>query len=626
MTRAVRKFINSEYFQLSIYLGAFVVALILYLLGQHTVANYIWGITAAIGVVPSIWDMIKSILKGEFGVDIIAVTAIVASLALNETLAAMVILLMLVGGEALENYAQDRARNELSELLKHAPKIAHRQAGRGFEDIPVDEVKVGDELIVRPGEIVPVDAKVTEGTTSIDESAITGEGLPVDKQPGDDLLSGTINESGLITITALKPSKESQYERIVQLVKAAASSRSPLVRLADQYSVPFTAISFGIAGLAWFFSGQPLRALEVLVVATPCPLLIATPVALVSGMSRAARYGIIVKNGAALEQLAWIKAIAFDKTGTLTVGTPEVDEVEPVGINKTELVRLAAAVEQGSVHTLAEPILQLAREHNLELERADMIKEESGRGVMGQLDSQKIVVGSPDYLAEHGVTLPEQSQKIGETAIYVGRDGSFVGSIYFRDKVRKETKTALKAIDDLGVEYTIMLTGDRLPVAKRIARQVGIRHLRAETLPIDKLNALKDLRTKYHPVGMVGDGVNDAPTLAAADVGIAMGAKGSTAASESADIVIMTDDLQQVPRAMAIAQRAIKIARQSIFVGIGLSIGLMLVASAGIIPPVIGALLQEAVDVTVILNALRAHTGQLNLPQATSIPQLKIPA
>jgi heavy metal translocating P-type ATPase len=617
--KTLKRIRTFEYLEPLLVAIALVLGGLLWLAGFGSAAEWLWGITALIGIIQPTIGMIETLRGGQFGVDIIAVVAIVASVALHENLAAIVVLLMLTGGEALEDYAQRRAQAELSELLKRAPRMAHIKRGKEIKNVPVSQVVPGDILVVRPGETIPVDAQITSGQTSVDESAITGESLPVDKKEGDELLSGSVNTTGLIEVKALRASGDSQYARIVKLVQDAASSRSPLVRLADQYSVPFSIITFTLAGLAWLLSGEALRALEVLVVATPCPLLIATPVALVSGMSRAARYGIIVKSGAALEQLARLQAVAFDKTGTLTKGTPEVTQIMPYGISKAELLRITASAERSSVHTLAHAVVNEAHKHKLKLSTASSLTESPGNGIVATIDGRHVVVGKSDFLHDHGIAVKVQGEETSvQTAVFVGIDGKFAGAILFADTLRPETKQALAELRSTGIAHTVMLTGDRQEVANRIAGRVDITDVKAELLPEDKVIALRDVRRLFSPVAMVGDGVNDAPTLAAADVGIALGAKGSTAASESADVVIMRDDLRLVPTSIAIAKRAMKIAQQSIWVGIGLSIVLMIIAMFGVIPPVYGALLQEAVDVTVIINALRAHYGGQILSSAPS--------
>lgn len=590
---------------------------ILVLVGQGELAHTILLIMGVIGVLPIIRDMLKQIRAGEYGVDILAVVAIVSALAVQEYLAAGVILLMLTGGEALEDYAQERAKKELNELLKRAPKTAHLKTRSGEKDVPVDDIQPGDILVVKPGEVVPVDGVIKKGSTSLDESALTGESLAVERSVGGVLLSGSINQTAAIEMTATATSGDSQYEKIIHLVETAASSRSPLVRLADQYSLPFTLVSFAIAGLAWLFSGEPRRFVEVLVVATPCPLLIATPVALVSGMSRAARHGIIVKNGAALEQLSRLKAIVFDKTGTLTVGAPKVEDVlvQPqVDISEKQLLHYAASVEQGSVHTLAQAVIDEAKRRRIKLSKGEEVEEMVGHGITGLVNGHYVSVGKLAYLQYLGVLFPKRFtdyhhsiETQGKTGIFVAVEGVYSGIITFADQIRPETAETLRAITQLGVEDVAMVTGDHYEVAQRIADELELSQVHADQLPADKLKVVRRLRRAHQPLAFVGDGVNDAPVLAASDVGIAMGAKGSTAASESADIVIMLDDLLRVPMAIRISKRTLRVARESIYVGIGLSVVLMLIASTGAIAPLKGALIQEGVDIIVILNALRAR-------------------
>ena len=590
-----------------------ILGLVAYAFDKSGIANWLFFLTSIYVLVPIVVDMGKSIAKKEYGLDILAVTAIVASLALGEYLAAIVIVFMLTGGEALEDYAQERAKKELNELLKRAPKIAHKKVGNVFKDVPIDSVQVGDILQIKPGEVIPVDSVVVVGLSTIDESALTGESLPVDKRVGDKLLSGTINQQAVLEIRASKTSHESQYEQIIVMVSEAASSRSPLVRLADKYSLRFTIVAFIIAGIAWLFSGDPVRALEVLVVATPCPLLIAAPAALVSGMSRAARHGIIIKNGRALETMAELNAIAFDKTGTLTRGAPEVKHILPYKnvVTNDELVAIAAGVESHSAHTLAHAIVATAKSQKLKPIVVTGVSEKIGSGLSAKYEGKALLVGKYAYLHEAGIALPsgkKLGKAEGETAIFIAVDNVYIGAITFSDSLRPETISTIERLKRDHVQNMVMLSGDKKSVAERIAHEVGITHVEAECLPADKLHALKRFQKKHSPLAFVGDGINDAPSLAAADVGIALGAKGSTAASESADVVIMLDDFNKVADAVHISHQTIIIAKQSIFVGIGLSIGLMILAGAtGLIKPVYGAMLQEVVDIIVILNALRAH-------------------
>lgn len=609
--RVLRSSFVKNYSWLLIVVLGLLLSLLLYLVGKAKYSEWVLIVLCLAGVVPEIASIIKDLFSKKFGVDIIAVVAILASLALKEYATAGVILLMFTSGVALEQYAKARAQKELSSLLKRAPKIAHVLRGKEFINIAVSKVEPNDTLLVKPGETVPVDGVITTGDSSFDESAITGESLPLDKTKGDAVLSGTINQDSPVQISATSTSEASQYEQIITLVRSAASSKSPMVRLADSYSIQFTVISFGLAGLAWALSGDPVRALAVLVVATPCPLLIATPVAIVSGMSRAARDGIIIKDGASLEKLAVLQVLAFDKTGTLTQNKPTIAKVIPYGITENKLLGLAASIEQESTHVLAGIVVQSAKQKHIKLTNPSMVHEEIGGGVKALLGRQHVYIGKPEFLQKYGISVPTSFAHGSNTTVFIGKEKKFLGSIIFADPVRSNAKYTLSRLKKLGINKTLMLTGDKPIVAKTIAQQVGISDFHASLLPVDKLHVVNSLSGSGKVTGMVGDGVNDAPVLAASDVGIALGAKGSTAASESADVVIMLDDISRVADAVAIAKHSVMIAKQSIFVGIGLSIILMVLASFGKIPPFYGAILQEVVDVVVILNALRAHGGKM---------------
>ena len=583
----------------------------LYLTGYVRASEWILIVLCGIGIIPEIVSIAKDLLSKKFGVDLIAVVAILASLVLKEYAAAGVILLMFTGGAALEQYAKARAQKELSSLLRRAPRIAHVLRGGDFINVSVDKVEPRDVLLVKPGETVPVDAVIIKGQSSFDESAITGESMPLDKKKNDEILSGTINQDSPVEIRALRSSAKSQYEQIVLLVKSAASSKSPMVRLADAYSIPFTLIAFGLSAAAWLLSGDPIRALSVLVVATPCPLLIATPVAIVSGMSRAARDGIIIKDGVSLEKLAILQALAFDKTGTLTQNKPTITAITPYGITKKQLLSLAASLEVESTHALAGIVVNEARRQKLKLHKTTQLHEILGGGIRAVVNADDVYIGKLDFLKNNGTTIPASLKNIEATAIYVARNKKFLGVIELSDPVRTNASSTLSKLRSLGITKTLILTGDKLSVARTIAQKIGITDIHASLLPADKLDIIKDHSKRGEVIGMVGDGVNDAPVLAASDVGIALGAKGSTAASESADVVIMLDDISRVADAVSIAKRSVNIAKQSIFIGIGLSIILMIFASLGDISPLYGALLQELVDVAVIINALRAHGGKI---------------
>lgn len=549
--------------------------------------------------------MVKSLVAGQFGLDVLAVTAILATVIVDEFWASLVIVLMLTGGEALEDYAEGRAERELSSLLERVPQSAHRYRADGTtEDIAASRVCVGDRLLIRPSEIVPVDASLITASGTFDESTLTGESLPVEKVNGEDVMSGSINGSGAVDIVATSIAAESQYQRIVALVQEAKQSKAPLVRLADRYAVPFTLVAYAIAGVAWWISGDAGRFAEVLVVATPCPLLIGAPVAFMAGMSSAAHSGIVIKHAGTLERLARTKTVALDKTGTLTHGTPRVVAVNPVHIPADELLVLVGSAEQYSAHVLAGALRAAIADRGLPILDVENAHDVATHGVQATIGGKAVFVGKPKYVAEIATNVPPLDLAPGEAAIYIAIDGEFAGSVTLRDEIRPDAAATLLALRKLGVSHVMMLTGDILPVAEHVGRELGIDDVRAECLPEDKVDAIREATPR--PVVMVGDGVNDAPVLAVSDVGIAMGAKGSTSAAESADIVILLDDISRVARAISIGQRTVAIALQSIWMGIAFSLALMVWAAVGQLPAIVGAALQEVVDLISILGALRA--------------------
>jgi heavy metal translocating P-type ATPase len=597
-----------EYKLFSLAIAAIIVGLALQFSGQATASHWLLAAVSIIEVVPLGWQMWEDLRSGRYGIDILAATAIIASVILGQYWAAIVVVLMLTGGEALEDFAHHRAQTELDTLLEHAPQTARMIRKGKTQEVRASELRIGDKIIIKAGELVPVDAMVLEGTANFDESSLTGESLPQTKEPQDQLLSGSINLDGAVTAKAIATAEDSQYQQIIKLVRNAAASQAPFVRLADRYSIPFTLAAYAIAVSVWVISGQAIRFLEVIVVATPCPLLLAAPIALISGMARASKYGIIVKTGSALERLAEARSIAFDKTGTLTRGKLTVDSVRSFSnFKNNEVIRLAAGLEQSSNHVVAQAIVAHARSKKIKLQKAKRVQEISGRGLKASLKGQEILVGRLSFLKENGVAVPVsfKADNITSSSVYVAANGALVGLITFKDELRPETKDTLERLRALGLHETLMVTGDNQATAQTIAKQLGIMHVHAEALPADKLHILDEV--KERPLAFVGDGVNDAPILTAADVGIALGARGSTAASESADMVIMLDDLSRVAAAVTIAKRTFQIAKQSILVGIGLSVLLMLVFATGRFSALTGAIVQETVDVVVIFNALRAH-------------------
>lgn len=561
-----------------------------------TIAGALVALTMFIG-------MIKTLRSGKYGVDLLAILAVVATLSVSEYWAAMVILVMLTGGDALEDYAAKKANTELKALLDNSPRRAHVVSPTGTTDVAVDDVKVGQHVVVKPGELVPVDGVVITGHSDFDESSLTGEARPVAKTVGSPVMSGALNGDEAVTIKVTKLAKDSQYQQLVKLVKEAESTPAHFVRLADRYAIPFTIAAVAISLVAWGISQDPRRFAEVLVVASPCPLILAAPVAMVSGMSQASRNGVVVKTGSVLEKLAGAKTGAFDKTGTITNGHLTVARVLPAAEVTTErLLHLAASAEQDSSHILARSLIKYTSAKQISLAPVANLSEVTGRGITATIEDHQVKVGKLSFVA------PQSAQAaLTTTAIYVSVDGQYYGAISFTDHVRPEAAATVARLKLLGVTNLMMLTGDQRAIAQQVAKKVGITAVKADLLPEDKIAALKAVPDDRHPLFMVGDGVNDAPSLATADVGIAMGANGSTAASETADVVILKDDLAKVAKAVAISKDTLRIAKQAVLIGIAICTALMLIASLGVIPAFIGAMLQEVIDTVSILWALKAR-------------------
>lgn len=582
---------------------AAVALLLQYVFHEPLFAQALVSVVGAAVALNMFIGMIKTLRSGKYGVDLLAILAVVATLAVSEYWAAMVILVMLTGGDALEDYAAKKANTELKSLLDNSPQVAHVITDDGSTDVKVDDVQIGQDVLVKPGELVPVDGKIIKGSGLFNESSLTGESKPVDKGVGDEVMSGSVNGDSAVTIAVIKLAKDSQYQQLVKLVKEAENTPAHFVRLADRYAVPFTIIAVLISLAAWWISKDPRRFAEVLVVASPCPLILAAPVAMVSGMSRASRNGVVVKTGSVLEKLAAAKTGAFDKTGTITSGQLSVDDVLPSNdADRNRLLQFAASAEQGSSHILARSLLAYTSQHAVKLLAVTNLVESTGKGIAATIAGHQIKVGKLKYVAPQSDQLPLKT-----TAIYVSIDGNYYGAITFTDHIWPEAARMMTTLRKLGVTNLVMLTGDQRAIADQVANQVGITNIAADLLPQDKITALKNIPANLHPVFMVGDGVNDAPSLATADVGIAMGAHGSSAASESAEVVILKDDLYKVAKAVAISKDTIKIAKQAVLIGIAICTFLMLVATTGIIPAFVGAMLQEVIDTVSILWALKAR-------------------
>ncbi|MEU1911360.1 heavy metal translocating P-type ATPase [Streptomyces massasporeus] len=579
------------------------------LAGSEGLADLLWALGAVSAVVPALVWVLAALRHGHAGVDLIAVLALVGTLAVGEYLAGALIGLMLATGRALEATAQRRAARDLRALLEHAPSSARRRTGTAVTTVPLDDVVLEDLLVVGPGEVVPVDGTVESSVAVLDESVLTGEPLQVERTRGEAVRSGVVNAGGAFDLRAGATARDSTYAGIVRLAQQAGAQAAPVVRLADRYAAWFLPLSLTVAGLAWLFSGSAVRAVAVLVVATPCPLLLAAPVAIVSGLSRASRLGVVVRDGGALENLGRARTLLLDKTGTLTRGRPRVLDVTAApDRTPAEVLRLAASVDQYSPHVLARSMVEAARERGLELSAPADVTEEPGRGATGTVEGHRVVIGR----AGASGTRPPWAGAVDNRALLEGAavawltvDDKPAGAVLLRDPVRHDAPRTLRYLRAAGIERVVMLTGDRTAPAREVGALLGLDDVRSGLSPAGKVAAVRAERDRAVTV-MVGDGVNDAPALAAADVGVAMGARGATASSEAADIVLTTDRVDRLADAVFIAVRARRIAVQSALGGMLLSLAAMAVAAAGLLPPAVGAVLQEVIDVAVILNALRA--------------------
>lgn len=599
-----------EMILLAIGSGGLVLGLALAALGQPSVASWTWTVATAPILGGLLLEIVRSLPRGKIGLDILAAISMTAGLVLGEPLAANVVALMYAGGQLLERYAEGHARREMSALLGRVAKTAMRYENGSLSETPIETLRPGDKLLIRHGEVVPVDGRVFKGSASLDKSALTGEALPVKRPKGAELMSGSTLVGAPFDLEVLRPAAASTYAGIVQLVEAAQQSKAPMSRLADRYALGFLALSIELAAFAWWLSGEPHRALAVLVIATPCPLILAVPVAIISGISNAARSGVLVKDGGTMERLARVQTAVLDKTGTLTYGVARVSHIVTApGIGEAELLTLAASLDQASGHVVAQALVEEARRRGLPLFPPEAIEEAPGEGINGRVDGKQVLVGAAGYVASrcHSGDPTDFHNGVSPNTmtVTVGVDGTVAGIIILADEVRLDAARVLVEMRKSGVGRIILASGDRHDVAYAIGDKLGVDQVLAELQPAVKLEAIA-AEKKNAIVMMVGDGVNDAPALAAADVGVAMGARGAAASSEAASVVVMVDRLEPLAHAIRIAKSTRQIALQSIFIGLGLSIGGMIVAAAGFIEPVWGALLQEAIDVAVVINALRA--------------------
>ena len=573
----------------------------------------IWAAVTVPVLLALVAEIVTSLRRGDVGLDVVAGLSMTAALVFGEELAAAIVALMYAGGRLLEAYAERRARREMTALLSRVPRTAVRHRDGQLEEVPLDLILAGDRLLIRQGDVVPVDGAVVQGVAVLDQSALTGEAMPVTLRPSEAVLSGSTNVGDAFDLEAARVAADSTYAGVVRLVAAAQKARAPMSRLADRYAMVFLGVTVALAAAAWQFTGDPIRAVAVLVVATPCPLILAVPVALVSGLSRAARLGILIKGGKAIETLARVRALVIDKTGTLTHGQARIVDIRAAeGIAADDVLRLAASLDQASKHIVAQTIVAEARARGLALAVPAEATETAGEGVAGRVEGRSVMVGSARFIAAgigtSGLSSLAQDRPAGAVAVAVAIDGKPAGVMILADELRAGTVRLLGELRALGIERIVLATGDRTEVARVIAYGLPIDLVRAELTPDQKVLAVLSER-KNGPVMMIGDGVNDAPALAAADIGMAMGAKGAAASAEAADVVLLVDQLDRVLPAIRIARRARAIAIQSVVAGIGLSVAAMIAAALGFLPPVQGALFQEVIDVAVIFNALRALRG-----------------
>ncbi len=580
--------------------------------GHEGGADAVWAAATLLGIGPGVFWLVQAARQGRLGVDVVAVLAQVGALAVGEYLAGAIITVMLASGRMLEARAGSRAERDLRALVGRAPRSVHRYRDGDLAETSIDDVQPGDLLLVRPGEVLAVDGLVESGVAVLDESALTGEPLPVEHRLADAVRSGTVNAGPAFDLRSSTTAAGSTYAGVVRLVEQAQADSAPFVRTADRFAGWFLLVSVVLAGAAWAATGDPVRAVAVLVVATPCPLILAAPVAVVSGLSRAARIGVIVKGGAALEQLAAGTILLLDKTGTLTEGRPSVAEVISAGaMPGEEVLRLAASLDQVSPHVLAAAVVQAARGRGIDLVLPSGVEEVPAHGVRGRVDGQEVAVGKAAWILPDAPPAPwvrtvrRRADLDGALTMFVRVDGAAAGAVVLDDPLRSDAPRTIRALRRSGIEQVIMVTGDRTDVAESVGAVLGVDVVLAERTPEEKVDAVAEAG-RHGSTIMVGDGINDAPALALADVGVAVGVRGSTASSEAADVVLTVDRLDHLAEGIGIAKRSQRIALQSVVVGMGLSGAAMVAAACGYLPPVWGAVLQELIDVAVILNALRA--------------------
>lgn len=582
--------------------------LVAYYAGWGNLYNIAWFIGVMPVLLALLIEIVRSLSRGEVGLDIVAALSMTAALVFGETLAAAVVAVMYSGGAFLESFAEGRAKREMHALLSRVPRTASRYNNDVLEEVPLDEIQPDDLLLIRQGDVVPVDGVVASDTAIIDTSALTGESMPARLSRGAEAMSGAINAGEPFDLSATRLAEESTYAGIVRLVSEAQRSKAPMARLADRWSLGFLAVTVAIAFAAWWFTGDPIRAVAVLVVATPCPLILGVPVALVAGLSRAAHYGVLIKGAGPLEHMAQIQTLILDKTGTLTDGRPQLVQVHTEnGMSENDALRFAAALDQTSKHPIAQAVVTAAKARGLDLPMPSDVSEIAGEGVAGRVEGREVLVGGNDFVMRRlgQPSGDHPALAAGSVVVAVAVDGQIVGRLVMADQLREGIDAMLAGLRKNGIARILLATGDRAVVAEQVTKGLGLDGLHSKLTPDQKVLLVLGER-ENGPVMMVGDGVNDAPALAAAHVGVAMGARGAAASAEAADVVLLVDRIDRLGMGIEIARASRRIAVQSVVVGIGLSVAGMIAAAFGYLTPVEGALFQEVIDVAVILNALRA--------------------
>lgn len=609
--------------QLAATIVVFIAAAMAHSLGSSSATDAVLRVGVVLTGLPLIWRTTRGMFQGKFASDVVATLSIVGAIALDQPIVGLVIVLMQTGGETLERYAEGRASAAVRALEAAAPRTAHLVDADGVHDVPATSVAIGDLLLIRAGDLVPCDGTVVDGESDLDTSSLTGESAPLRATAGTNVMSGMVNGLGSFHMRTSAFAAQSQYARIVELVRNAQASKSPLQRMADRYAVWFTPITLFACGIAVALTHDWTRALAILVIATPCPLILATPVAIIGGINQAAKKFVIVRHGAALERLGSVDVAVFDKTGTITVGKPSVSAIRAApGVDRERATSYAAAVEQYSSHSLARVLVDFSRAASVPIPPSADHRETPGRGIAGSVDGHRVVVGARSFVVpfcDDTASLAALEEGFVALRAYVAIDKKLAAVIEYADQLRPELGSALDALHDVGVHRVVLLSGDHVATVQEFANRAGVQEFHGDLLPSDKVRFIEGLRAERHVAMMIGDGINDAPALSAADVGIALAAHGGGITAEAADVVVLADSLETIPQTIRIARRTLRIARQSIWAGLALSAVGMLIAGVGALPPIAGAVAQEALDVAVILNALRASISPSAVNHARAV-------